>query len=145
MRSFARLLLVLALASAPALATAANCRATVSSALAFGNYDPFSTTPTDTVAQIGLRCSAKATARVSLSTGSSGTFVPRQLRSATGGVLEYNVYLDAARQDVWSTGLDVFFSTERDQTVGMFARIFPRQLGAPAGAYTDSLVITVEF
>jgi spore coat protein U-like protein len=80
---------------------------------------------------------------VSISAGSSGTFAARQLRSPNGA-LEYNVFLDAARQVVWNS-LNVYFSTERTELVPIYARIFPRQIDASAGTYTDTLVVTVEF
>jgi spore coat protein U-like protein len=80
---------------------------------------------------------------VSISAGNSGTFAARQLRSPNGA-LEYNVFLDAARQVVWDS-LNVYFSTERTELVPIYARIFARQVQAPAGTYTDTLVVTVEF
>jgi spore coat protein U-like protein len=146
MRAPARHLPILAaavLSVVPALASAANCRTTVATSLAFGNYDPFSTVALDAVGQLELRCSAKSTATVSISAGSSGTFAARQLRSPNGA-LEYNVFLDAARQVVWNS-LNVYFSTERTELVPIYARIFPRQIDASAGTYTDTLVVTVEF
>ena len=63
-------------------------------------------------------------------------------------VLQYQIYRDAARSQIWSQGSDSFrlvtngVSSPNQLTV--FGRIPPRQEVEP-GAYTDVLTATVDF
>jgi spore coat protein U domain-containing protein, fimbrial subunit CupE1/2/3/6 len=80
----------------------AACSISTATGLAFGTYDPFSTAPLDSTAQIVYRCPPGHT-RITLDAGSSGTFASRELR-AGGEVLRYNLYADAARTVIWGDG-----------------------------------------
>ena len=65
-----------------------------------------------------------------------------------GSTLEYNVYLDAARTQIFGdgTGATAVFNAAnaRWQVVTFYGRIFPGQT-VPAGTYSDSLVATLNF
>src|SRR5689334_22391696 len=91
---FAALFLALA---APRAAEAA-CTISAGAAVSFGNYDWTVATPTDTVGTMTYTCTT--TALVFLSTGSSGSYTTRTMLSGAN-VLNYNLYTDAARTQVW--------------------------------------------
>jgi spore coat protein U-like protein len=70
------------------------------------------------------------------------------MTSAGGGVLQYNLYLDALHLIVWGDGSDL--TTQRFIAVGLVGSItfygsVPARQNAPAGAYADSLVATIYF
>ena len=68
----------------------------------FGVYDPYITTPDDSVGEITVTCNhlsgpaIEVRYTVTLSTGGSGSYAPRQLRSGPG-LLGYNLSSDLAR------------------------------------------------
>lgn len=142
-------LIALALAL-PGGARAANCSLATAGALAFGTYDPFSTAPLDSVGTITYRCSKGQPVRISLGAGQSGAFAWRHLRSGAE-VLRYNLYLDAARSQVWgdgsattATGPGVVVDTGSADQTYVFGRIPPEQ-DVAVGVYADTVVVTFDF
>ena len=128
------------------------------SALTFGTYNPLAPGPLDAVGNISVRCSALVLGAVvsydvALSPGMSGVYGARAMQSG-GDALSYNLYLDAARSQVWGDGtggtgqaanaylLDVLFFRVTDFPV--YGRL-PAGQNAPAGAYSDTLFATVIF
>jgi len=84
-------------------------------ALNFGQYDPLSSLPLDINGSLGVDCRPPHFAevphpmiyRVELSAGlnSSGIFIPRQqLNAVDASFLDYNLYLDSGRSQVWGDG-----------------------------------------
>jgi spore coat protein U-like protein len=86
---------------------------------------------------------------VQLGAGSAGAFSPRtMLRS--GEPLNYNLYLDAARTQVWGNGTSGT-STHSNSNFALFpvvvpiyARIFAGQ-NVTVGSYSDTVVATIVF
>ena len=86
---------------------------------------------------------------VQLGTGSAGSFNPRTMRRS-GEPLNYNLYLNAARTQVWGNGTSgtathsalatILFPT----VVPIYARLFPLQ-NVTVGSYSDSVVATIVF
>ena len=115
--------------------------------IAFGAYDPFSPVPLDSTGVIRLDC-PPGLVTIALGTGQSGTFMPRAMFGPGGDRLLYNLYLDAARSALWGDGTGgtstAPFSKERGRNLPIYARVFARQ-DVPAGAYTDTIVLTVDF
>jgi spore coat protein U-like protein len=116
--------------------------------MAFGNYDVFSATPLDTVATITYSCAAPATApTMSISRGNATSFSPRQMLNGASA-LNYNLYLDAARSQIWgdgSAGTSTYScSMGSGLSVSVYGRIFAQQ-NQPVGSYSDSLVVTIVF
>lgn len=155
MRSLTRTLagLALALAAAPR-ADAASCQIVGVIGVAFGGYDPFRSGPLDTVGEVRLSCNDVQPSDlvvVELSKGSAPGFFPRTLRSG-GGVLEYNLYVDSGRTAVWGDGnagtarLGPFSPPGGGAVVELpvYARV-PGGQNAPAGSYSDSVVVTLVF
>jgi spore coat protein U-like protein len=148
LRRIAMLVLLL-----PGHALALNCTVTVTP-LAFGVYTPGQSGPLDAVADISVRCVAQpGTYAVSIGPGLSGDQLNRSMTAPGGYVLDYNLYRDAARTQVWGNGIaPTFVVTGNRPSVGrptvnvhpLYGRIFASQTPDP-GSYTDSLVVTVLF
>jgi spore coat protein U-like protein len=129
----------------------ANCRLTVPT-LTFGAYDPLavhSIQPDDAQTILVVNCTRNTSASVTLDFGHNAAGNGDRAMSGPGSVhLEYQIYRDAARSQVWAVGADAvrFFSrgiSNPDQLT-VFGRILPRQEVEP-GAYLDVLTATVDF
>jgi len=138
-----------ALWSGAAMAQARDCTITVN-AMNFGNYDPLETTvAVTTTSTMSLVCNRNnIAARVSLSTGSSGTFAARTMRFGAS-ILSYNIFGNAAFTFLWGDGSGGSF--RRNVTVGttavtltMFGRIPPGQ-DPSVGPHSDTLIVTMTF
>jgi spore coat protein U-like protein len=126
-------------------------------ALSFGPYDPSSATARDSTGTVTVTCTAillgvSASWDILLSTGSSGSFTPRRLLSG-GNSMQYNLYIDAGRTQVWgdATGTTAKVSDSRFVVVGTsqysyttYGRIPALQNLAP-GTYTDAITVTLNF
>lgn len=132
-------------------AHAASCVINSTNAVAFGQYNVFSMTPTDAVGSLTYQCSlllALDTITVNLSTGSSGTYGTRTMLNGAN-TLGYNLYMDAARTVVWgdkTNGTSNFSAILNlfPVTLQVYGRIPARQ-NARAGDYADTVVITLLF
>jgi spore coat protein U-like protein len=131
------------------------------SGVAFGVYDGTLATPTDSTGRLTLRCThtgggaVKAGYTIALSTGSSGTFVQRQLRSGNS-VLNYNLFNDATRTLVWGDGsrgsvlvagtllVNPGNFVTNESVHSIYGRIPPQQ-SADSGVYADQILVTLTF
>ena len=115
--------------------------------VAFGTYDVFSATPRDANGTVQINCTPRENIQVTLSRGSSSVFNPRTLRSGTN-ILNYNLFRDAARTQIWGDGTaGTFLATGnnvRNTTLTVFGRV-PASQDATIGNYTDTIVATVIF
>ena len=146
-------LLVAGLLLSPAVAQAINCQVTVSP-LVFGLYMPGQSSPLDAVAEISVRCMARpGNYAVTIGPGFSGNQLMRTLLAGPGDELNYNLYRDAGRTQIWGSGvLPTFTVTGSRLRVGrptvtthsLYGRVFSDQFPDP-GTYTDSLLVTVLF
>jgi spore coat protein U-like protein len=111
----------------------------------FGTYDPFASTPLDAAGSVRFSCTSPAA--ILLSTGSSGSYAPRTMRSGSS-TLAYNLFTDAARTSVWGdwTGGSTLrlVGAGNDQTIPIYGRVPPLQDPGP-GAYGDTLIVTFYF
>jgi spore coat protein U-like protein len=141
---------LLALASLARPLLASGC--TVSStAVVFGGYDVFASAPLDADGAVTLTCTQPVPDPVvKISAGRSGSFASRSL---VGGAatLHYNLFMDAAHSQVWGdgtggSGARTVSSPVDGQryTLTIFGRVPARQ-NVPAGSYSDSLVVTIDF
>jgi spore coat protein U-like protein len=134
----------------PAAAGAVTC--TVSTVpVAFGAYDPTSSTPTDGVGTIKISCDkAPALKPITISAGGSGIFTNRVMKSGSWN-LNYNLYTSAARTLIWGSGTGGTGSvnyggsgTGPAYTITVYGRI-PASQNVGAGSYSDSLIVTISF
>ena len=129
--------------------------------VAFGVYDAALTTPTDSTGNLTVRCThqgggaTRVTYTVALSTGGSGTFAQRQMRSGPA-VLRYNLFDSATYARVWGNGTGgsglvagSFVVNPGRFTVNEFAHpIFgriPAQQAVDTGSYSDTILVTLTF
>lgn len=149
MRSAKLFVCLLASFIIPSAAQAA-CTASTS-AVNFGPYDPRSAASDDAAGQVAVNCSGEGWfvwSRVTISSGTSGTRANRTMR-AGANVLNYNLYTDNGRTQIWGDGssgtsavnVPVFFGFG-SRTV--YGRIQPLQ-NVGAGSYQDTVVVTVEY
>lgn len=138
---------------APDLAHAINCRVTLV-AMNFGLYTPMTTSHVDVMGQVNLRCQAQpGSFTVTISAGLSGDQTARTMLSATSSVLNYNLYRDAARTQIWGDGSPPTFvisgvrpnkGPPSTHNFPIYGRVFANQ--APdAGIYNDDPLVTVLF
>jgi spore coat protein U-like protein len=125
----------------------ASCSMGVSS-VSFGNYNPLSLTSQDVTGTVTFTCNVFALVpRLSLNRGASPTFNPRTMIGPSSAVLNYNLYLDATHLLIWgdgTSGTSQFVAVGLAGSVTYFGSIPARQ-NARAGAYNDSLTVTIIF
>lgn len=154
---WALILLAAIVASVPTPAqacTLCSCTSSVSS-LSFAAYDPLSPTPRDASALVSLDCTGIVAlfglVEVKAGTGVSGNQLQRTM-VRSGKVLNYNIYANSLRTQLLGDGLGstttltsslnglLFFST----SMPLYGRV-PAGQWVPAGTYSDTVVITVQY
>ena len=122
--------------------------------VAFGNYDPQSPSPTDTVGMLTVSCTSgdpgNSTFSIALSPGSSGNANARTMLHGTHP-LYYNLYANVARTVVWGDdsggGESVasgFAANRVAKAFSIYGRI-PALQSPWAGSYHDSITVTVTY
>ena len=119
--------------------------------ISFGNYDVFSTSPLDTNGSIVYRCgNADNNISISLNQGGASSFNPRRMLKGSE-VLNYNLYLDAARTVIWGDGTggtQTYFiknpPNNQDVTVPVYGRV-PTGQSVSKGAYSNTITVTINF
>jgi spore coat protein U-like protein len=131
--------------------------------LNFGSYDVFAGAATTGAGTLSITCSlippandGKVSYATSLSTGSSNSFVQRQMRSGAN-ILGYNLYTSNAYSVVWGDGTGATATvagnmqldkvTNPSQTVKqtVYGRIPALQDAGVAPLYLDNVTATVNF
>lgn len=118
--------------------------------LAFGNYDPTATSPTDAASSITVTCTPGTSFTVGLNAGiaSGATVASRQMASGSDR-LGYGLYQDAARSVNWGNtpGTDTPAAATAGLTpaaLTVYGRV-PAQQAVAVGSYTDTVTITVSY
>lgn len=119
--------------------------------LAFGVYDPLvlhASQPLDREASVTVTCTKGTPATLGLNGGLHASGAARYLSSGTA-LLQYDLFKDSGRTQRWGDGdADALQAGEApsdaSRTFVVFGRILPGQ-DIPVGAYTDSVVVTLEF
>lgn len=119
-----------------------------SSGVAFGAYDVLAPAPVDVTGTVTFSCLLALFPRITLSTGSSGTFVARTMKKGPES-LTYNLYTDAARTVIWGdgtsgTGQYAPLLLLLGGTLTVYARL-PASQNVSAGAYSDTVIVTLFF
>ena len=127
-------------------------------AIAFSPYDPVNTNATvadDQSGDIVIRCT-KGTSGITIDLGNGAHNTGRQRQmvnlTSSGTLINYEVYQEPGRTSVWGAGDGGAVRSGADLNgtgnfvaVTMYGRIPPGQLAAVAGAYSDTLVSTINF
>lgn len=150
--------LAVGLMCSPLAAWAADCTIdTSSAAVAFGIYDPLSTTPATGMGTIVVTCVPPNANNLpvifSLSTGGSGSYSPRRMNSGAD-TLQYNLYTSVSHATVFGDGssgtqtLLRFTSQIGGASFRATAQVFgmmPATQDAAFGTYSDTIQVTVTF
>jgi len=120
----------------------------------FNTVFSLQTTPADGQGQISFSCTPDllnplpVNYEISIDTGNSGTFTPRQLMHSSGATLNYNLYTDLQRTQILGDGT-VGTTTVSGSCLTLcipltvYGRIPINQWG-PAGEYSDTVTVTLE-
>ena len=143
-------------AASAACANPSGCSCQVAlTTLAFGNYNPQSGGPSDSVGTISVSCVSgdptNSTFSIALSAGSSGNANARMMKSGIHP-LYYNLYTNVARTVVWgddSGGGESVVSnfppvSRTSKQFSVYGRI-PAGQNAWAGTYYDAVMVTVTY
>ena len=135
---------------------AASCTVT-NSGISFGSYDPLSSDPRDTNANIQNTCVGSGGENVSYTIGvaevAGGGGANLNLSNGPSR-LQYNLYLNAGRSVTWGDGTNGTSTIQDSLTIvsgsiaksyTIYGRIFGGQYTATPGSYLDQLVITVSY
>lgn len=127
------------------LCSVADC-GVATSGLNFGSYDVFNNSHSDIAGSVTVSCSQATSYSLQMSPG-SGSFSQRLMLGSSHN-LSYNLYTDATRSQVWGDGsggsVTLSGNTESSIQHTIYGRIPARQ-NVQAGAYGDSIVITLEY
>ncbi|MDQ6799482.1 MAG: spore coat U domain-containing protein [Acidobacteriota bacterium] len=118
----------------------------------FGSYEPVvanAALPLDSTATINVYCTSGTTGSVALDNGSNFSAGKRQLKSAAGVFMTYEIYKDSGRTTVWNAvGINSATSANKAVPLGggfiAYGRIAAGQ-DIQAGAYNDTLQATVTY
>jgi spore coat protein U-like protein len=149
-----RMLLFLSIVFCTAEGFAFNCGVTTTP-VNFINYDVFSLTPAYSTGIVAVSCSSPdrhpLPVNISINSGGSGTFNPRQMRAATGtDRLNYYLFTNASRTVIWGDGTSGTSTVTNMVTrnvpwnATIFGMLPPRQ-NLSAGSYSDTLLVTVSW
>ena len=122
----------------------------VAVALPFGNYDPTSSSPTDSSTTVSVLCTAGTAYNLRLGQGANGTGVSarKMIRAGGSDLLAYSLYRDASHTLNWgeTDGTDTLVGSATGllQLHTVYGRI-ASGLSAPAGVYSDSVTVTVNY
>ncbi len=140
-----------------ALCVGCTCNLQSVTGINFGNYHPFSSGNIDVTGTFTVRCTGllglAASFDIKLSTGSSGSYSPRTMKSGSNS-LDYNLFTNSARTTVWGDGTGgssfitrnfilALIGFSSNETV--YARLPTGQTTAAVGSYSDTITITVEY
>lgn len=136
------------------VAGAATCTVAATN-VAFGAYNRLSPTPLDAAGNIQVTCSGLAglliNYQIQLSPGGSGSYSPRAMVSGPGS-LAYNLYTNAARTSIWGNGSGGTVTVNDGVLLQLLSPIVrnyplygrvPASQNVPAGAYSDTITVTV--
>lgn len=156
MKSILAAFLMLLTGAGPAAASLASCTASATP-VNFGAYDPLALGDTPSTGSVTVTCnlvlglSLLVGYTIKLSAG-SGSFAARTLRSG-GNAIQYNLYTNAGYGTVWGDGGAGTGQVSDGYLLGLanatrnypvFGRIPARQM-VGAGAYADSIVVTISY
>lgn len=150
-------LCALLLAPCQAAHAVASCSVSATT-IAFGGYNPFSSSPLDSAGDITVSCSLGGllsllvSYQIKLATGGSGTYSPRRMSSGAN-TLNYNLYTSSGRSTVWGNGTGSTGTVSDGYLLGLGTTVrhyavhgrVPALQNGRAGSYLDSITVTVEY
>jgi spore coat protein U-like protein len=140
---------------ASGIACAAPSCTITSTAITFSTYDPLKSTALASTGTLGFSCTSGVLTggdnfTISLSTGSSGTYTTRTMKSGSN-ILNYNLYTTVADTTVWGNGtagtatVTAHVTGNNSPVNATVYALIPAKQNVIAGSYSDSIVATVTF
>jgi len=122
------------------------------SPLNFGNYDPVvanAAAPLNSTTVVNVYCTAGTPAKVALDTGLWSAGSPRRLKSAAGNFLNYEMYTNSGHTVIWNAtntnnGTSASKLTPINGGFTVYGQL-PAGQDIPAGAYSDTVTVTVNY
>lgn len=111
----------------------------------FGAYDPLANASVNGTGTVNVTCDAQVSGTISLSAG-SGTYAQRTM-SSSAMKMQYNLYTDSARTQIWGDGTggsSVLSGTTTSGAFPVYGRI-PGGQKIGAGSYSDTIVVTIAY
>lgn len=109
--------------------------------IAFGNYDPTASTPTDADGSVTVRATKDLAYEIYI----TGT---REMSDGSGQTLDYELYSDSGRTTVWGassgTGENFTSTSNAETTYTIYGRVSALQ-DVSAASFSDSVTVTVEY
>lgn len=123
--------------------------------LGFGNYDVTAGTALTGTSTININCTKNAPYTIALDYGShGGTAANRIMQDTASDSLNYNLYTDSGHTLVWNSscgtgnncdsGTGAGPGVGNEQTYTVYGQI-PAGQNVPAGSYSDTITVTVNF
>jgi spore coat protein U-like protein len=117
--------------------------------LAFGTYDPLSGTPSDATSTVNVTCTLTTPYNVGLDAGlGSGATVTTRKMTHSSDLLNYSLYQDAARTQVWGTTIGTNTATGTGTGLGQAFTVYgriPAAQNVNLGSYADTVTVTVTY
>lgn len=128
------------------------CTLTGVNPVVFGAYDVYSNSDVSVLGGVKYICVIGLNIRVDLSTGSSGSYAMRKMQRVGGGdSLQYQLYVDSAKTQVWGDANNNGTSTYGPfigllvaTTIPIYA-VIPKKQNVQTGTYTDTVVVTFNY
>ena len=118
-----------------------------SATLDFGSYTSGQPTDLNVFSPLAYSNRPVGQLRFQLDGGTSGTTTARKMSNGSGSLLNYMIFRDSARTQNFGQGTEarlVNLAAAGSGVVGVYGRI-PAAQAVPAGTYTDTVVVTVDF
>ncbi len=119
--------------------------------LGFGNMTPPISSNIDTAGSLYVTCPADTPYNISISTGGSGTYSPRQMSEllTPSNKMNYNIYTDTTWTTIWGDGTGGTATVPGTgngamQYLNVYGRVSPQPTPAP-GDYQDVVTITLTY
>jgi spore coat protein U-like protein len=129
-------------------ATVQDACSVVAGNLAFGTYDPASTSALNGSSTIDVTCTLNNTYEIQLNQGTHGGSVSNRQMSNGTQTLNYALYRDSSRTQNWGStnGTDTVGSvgTGASQPFTVYGQIAALQY-VPQGSYSDVVTVTIDF
>jgi spore coat protein U-like protein len=131
----------------------ANCLQQAATNIDHGVYDPLAGDD-DATGTITVRCTNGTPYTVTLNVGSGGGSFATRTLSGTGGTLNYNLYRDAARNQVWGDGSGTTntvigtgagLGVPQQQSHTVYSRIPTGQDTAAPGNYASTIQVSITY
>lgn len=128
----------------------ANCTVSAN-AVDFGTVDTLSASAVNGTGSVSVTCTNGTgwTAAADIGAGSGATFATRRM-TYSGNTLNYTLYRDSGRTQVWGDGTGSTYTIANTgsgsaQSFTVYGRVPGGQSSAPAGGYTDTVGVTITY